>query len=85
VGVKDGVKVNVGVKVKVGVKVGVGVDVKLGVNVGVSVHESAVTVSAAKVMLTCCSREGPHPASRKQVQIVRTKITLRSGIFRMGL
>jgi hypothetical protein len=43
-----------------------------------------VTVSAAKVMLTCCSREGPHPAMTKLMEIVRNKITLKPNIFLMG-
>jgi hypothetical protein len=64
--------------------VDVGVGVMLGVKVEVSVQEAAVTVSAAKVMLTCSSREGPHPASTRQVKIVSEKIAPRLGILFMG-
>ncbi len=69
VGVEDGVNVKVGVNVDVGVEVMEGVNVKVGVKV--RVHAAAVTVSAANVLLTCSSREGPHPVNTKQMEINR--------------
>ena len=69
VGVDDGVNVIVGVKVDVGVEVMVGVNVKVGVEV--RVQAAAVTVSAAKVMLTCSSRDDLHPTSRMLMEAIR--------------
>jgi hypothetical protein len=49
----------------------------------VRVQEAAVTVSAANVMLTCASTEGPHPASKKQTEINRKQKDLKDLGFRM--
>jgi hypothetical protein len=80
-GVMEGVKVIVGVKVFVAVKVKVGVGVReevtegVNVNVGVDVlvQAAAVAVSAVAVRVDCCSREGPHPASRRQAERKQAK------------
>ena len=47
------------------------------------VQEAAVIVSAANVMLTCASKEGPHPASKKQTKINRKQKDLKDLGFRM--
>jgi hypothetical protein len=65
--VEDGVNVKVGVELDVGVSVIVGVKVLVGVDV--RVHDAALSVSAAMVMLTCASMEGPHPPNAKQIPI----------------
>jgi hypothetical protein len=49
----------------------------------VRVQEAAVTVSAAKVILTCASREGPHPTNKKQTEINRKQTVLKDLGLRM--